>query len=306
MLRNRINTLLVATLIAVGLPTAQALAGSCGSSCTATKSNTIVDTAKSAGSFKTLTAALKASGLDETLSGKGPFTVFAPTDKAFARLPKGTVEALLADLPRLRAILKHHVVPGRLLASEVLKRDEIPSVLGQHLKIDKKGAAKVGGSKIVATDVKADNGVIHVIDAVIMPAPDIIDVARGAGSFKTLDAAIKAAGLGDALRSKGPYTVFAPTDEAFAKLPEGALASLLKNREMLRSVLLYHVVPGRVLAADAAKLDKAKTLQGGYLTLRTTSPTRVNNATIVKTDIMAANGVIHVVDSVILPPTCSK
>lgn len=300
------SMVMAASLVGVAIPASHAFAGSCASSCGAKKSNTIVDTAKSAGSFKTLTAALQASGLDKTLAGEGPFTVFAPTDDAFAKLPKGTVEGLLKDPPKLRSILKHHVVPGRLMASHVLGKKSLESALGQHLAITKAGGARIGGSKIISTDVLADNGVIHVIDAVMMPKADLIDVARNAGAFKTLDAAITAAGLGDALRSKGPFTVFAPTDEAFAKLPAGTLQGLLKDPEKLRSILLYHVVPGKVLAADVRQMHRAQTLEGSYVTLRTSSPTTVNGATILKTDIMAANGVIHVIDKVIVPPEKSS
>jgi uncharacterized surface protein with fasciclin (FAS1) repeats len=130
----------------------------------------LVDTAVQNGSFTTLAAALQAAGLVDTLKGPGPFTVFAPTDAAFAKLPPGTVEGLLADPARLTAVLTYHVVPGRVLAKDVLGLTAAPTVQGQSLAIDASDDVKVGGAAVVTTDVMADNGVIHVIDGVLLPA----------------------------------------------------------------------------------------------------------------------------------------
>lgn len=129
----------------------------------------IVDTAVKAGSFKTLAAALKAADLIDTLKGKGPFTVFAPTDEAFAKLPPGTVEALLKDKKKLTAILTYHVVPGKVMAADVVKLSSAKTVNGQEVKIDASKGVKVDGANVVKTDIVCSNGVIHVIDAVILP-----------------------------------------------------------------------------------------------------------------------------------------
>ena len=131
-------------------------------------------------------------------------------------------------------------------------------------------------------------------------AKDIVDTAVAAGSFKTLATALGAAGLVDTLKGKGPFTVFAPTDEAFAKIPKADLDALLKDKAKLTAVLTYHVVPGKVMAADV-KAGKVKTVQGSELTIATAGGVKVDNATVVKTDIVADNGVIHVIDSVIMP-----
>ena len=134
-------------------------------------------------------------------------------------------------------------------------------------------------------------------------AADIVDTAV-AGHFNTLVAAVKAAGLVDALKGPGPFTVFAPTDEAFAKLPAGTLENLLKpeNKEQLKKILTYHVAPGKVMAEDVVKLSSAKTLEGGSLTIEAGhGGVMVNNARVTKTDIVASNGVIHVIDTVLLP-----
>jgi uncharacterized surface protein with fasciclin (FAS1) repeats len=131
-------------------------------------------------------------------------------------------------------------------------------------------------------------------------AKDIVDTAVGAGNFKTLAAALTAAGLIETLKGKGPFTVFAPTDEAFAKIPKADLDALLKDKAKLTAVLTYHVVPGKVMAKDV-KAGKVKTVQGSELTISTAYGVKVDNATVVKTDIAADNGVIHVIDSVIMP-----
>lgn len=137
-----------------------------------------------------------------------------------------------------------------------------------------------------------------------MPSKDIVDTAVSAGSFKTLTTALEAAGLVETLKGKGPFTVFAPTDEAFAKLPEGTLKSLLKpaNKQKLTSILTYHVVAGNVKAADVIKLSRVKTLNGESITIKVVGDkVLINGATVVKADIAASNGTIHVIDTVLMP-----
>lgn len=268
----------------------------------------IVDTAVAAGSFKTLAAALGAADLVGALKGDGPFTVFAPTDEAFSKLPAGTVENLLKPENKalLQSILTYHVVPGKVLAKDVVKLNGAKTLNGQMVDIAiADGTVTIDSAKVIKTDIGASNGVIHVIDSVILPSQtDIIDTAVEAGSFKTLAAAIKAAGLIETLKGDGPFTVFAPTDAAFAKLPEGTVASLLKpeNKAKLAAVLTYHVVPGRIYAADAIEAGKAKTVQGQAVTITSSDKgVMIDGAKVVKANIDASNGVIHVIDSVILP-----
>lgn len=271
-----------------------------------TKKADIIDTALAAGSFNTLAAALTEADLIGALKGKGPFTVFAPTDEAFSKLPKGTVESLLKPENRdqLISILTYHVVPGELDAKEVLGSGALVTLNGQQAKIDSENG-KIGSASIIKTDIECSNGIIHVIDEVILPASNtILETATSAGSFTTLAAALDAAGLIDALSGEGPFTVFAPTDAAFAKLPEGTVETLLKpeNVEMLRSILLYHVVEGRVYSGDAIKAKKAKTLQGTKVSItKSHKNVMINNATVQTADIDTSNGVIHVIDTVILP-----
>lgn len=261
----------------------------------------IVDTAVSAGSFNTLATALKAADLVDALKGPGPFTVFAPTDEAFAKLPKGVLDNLLKNKEQLRAVLMLHVVSGCAKSGEVVKLTSAKTLLGQSLPIDTSKGVRIGSATVTKTDIGCTNGVIHVIDAVLLPRNDIIETARNAGSFKTLLAAIEAAGLTDTLRSEGPFTVFAPTDDAFAALPKGALENLLKDKKKLTSVLTYHVVPGKVMAKDVVKLKEAKTVQGQNVKIDASSGVKVDDARVIKPDIAAENGVIHVIDAVILP-----
>lgn len=292
--------------LAIGMA-ATAAAGDYG------KSADLVDTAVEAGSFETLVAAVQAAGLEDALRGEGPYTVFAPTDEAFAALPAGTLDSLLANPDRLARILKYHVVPGKVMASDVAALESAETLLGQPVSIDKTttDGVRVGDADVVKTDVKASNGVIHVIDSVLIPK-DIVGLAKSAGSFTTLLTAVDAAGLADVLRGDGPFTVFAPTDEAFAKLPEGTVASLLEpeNRDRLKAILKYHVVAGDVRASDVVALDEATTLQGGTLAVATkkdgagaVNAVHVGDATVVSTDLVASNGVVHVIDTVLLPPS---
>jgi len=270
---------------------------------------TIVDIAVADGRFETLVAALGAAELVETLQGEGPFTVFAPTDDAFAALPEGTVEALLADIPTLTNILLYHVVPGAVYAEDVIALDgsSVMTVQGQYADIAlMDGKVMVDGAEVIITDIEASNGVIHVIDAVLLPETrTIVDIAGEDGRFETLVAALGAAELVETLQGEGPFTVFAPTDEAFAALPEGTVEALLADIPALTDILLYHVVSGKVMAADVIGLDgeSVATVQGADILISLMDGgVMINDSLVIITDIEASNGVIHVIDAVLLPP----
>ncbi len=311
--RTSIVTAALLALSAGGI--AAATAGDKGGSCSSSmplasvmSPGNIVEVADGAGSFKTLLAAAKGAGLADTLAKGGPFTVFAPTDEAFAKLPKGTVETLLKpeNKAKLAAILAYHVVPAKVVAADALKLSTADTVNGQRLALKVEGGSLfIDGAKVVKTDVNASNGVIHVVDSVIIPSDkDIVATADGAGMFKTLIAAAKAAGLAEALMGDGPLTVLAPTDDAFAKLPKGTVEELLKpeNKGKLADILKLHVISGRVFSDQALKAGTASSLLGESLNFSAASgKATVNGAGIIKTDINAKNGVIHVIDSVLLP-----
>ncbi|MDX2192053.1 MAG: fasciclin domain-containing protein [Gemmatimonadales bacterium] len=269
----------------------------------------LVGTARAAGSFTTLLAALDAAELTRTLGGRGPFTVLAPTDDAFRRLPGGTVEKLLRPENReqLRTILKYHVLDGRVPAAQVRQLRAAGTLAGQRVRIGEQGGRLTVNDAVVLTaDVAARNGIIHVIDQVLLPQEqNVVGVAKAQGMFGTLLAAAEAAGLGNVLAATSPITLFAPTDDAFRRLPAGTVESLLKpeNREKLAAILSYHVVAGKVYADQALQARTAKTAQGQPVMVRVVDGgLRVNQSRIIAADVEAANGVIHVIDQVLLPP----
>ncbi len=291
----------------------------------ADEAGTIVDVAVANGSFTTLVAAVQAAGLVDTLNGDGPFTVFAPTDDAFAAAHADlglTAEDLLADTELLTTILTYHVVSGEVLSTDLSDGQTAATVQGEEVTIDLSDGVKVNGANVVIADVDASNGVIHAIDYVLLPPSlglgadameeeameevgNIAEVATEAGSFTTLLAAVDAAGLTDALTGEGPLTVFAPTDDAFAAaLADLGLTAeeLLGNTELLTSVLTYHVVAGEVTSGDLVD-GPVTTLNGSDITIDLSDGVMVNGANVVSADIEASNGVIHVIDAVLLPPT---
>ena len=303
---NRIISLLAVLAVAL------AAVGGAGTASAGTRASNvdIVQTAVAAGQFTTLASLLQKAGLVDTLATGGPFTVFAPTDTAFAKVPKATLDALAADPAKLKAVLLYHVVPGRVTAADVVKLTSAKTAEGRSLAIKvANGSVFVDAAQVTTPDVEATNGVIHVIDSVLIPqeatatAPKtIVQTAVAAGSFKTLASLLKKAGLVGTLQGKGPFTVFAPTDAAFAKLPKATLAALAKDKAKLRSVLLYHVVKGNVPAAKVVTLRSAKTLNGKAVSIRVNGgKVSVGGARVTTADVKASNGVIHVVNKVLIP-----
>jgi transforming growth factor-beta-induced protein len=220
---------------------------------------------------------------------------------------------------QLTDILLYHVVPGQVMAADVTALDgkmTDTALAGKQIgvKVDMGNVYLNDNVKVVTTDIAASNGVIHVIDAVLMPPAneaamemkDIVDTAVADGRFKTLVAAVQAADLVDTLKGEGPFTVFAPTDDAFAALPAGTLDNLLlpENKQQLTDILLYHVVPGKVMAADVVGLTEAPTVLGKNITIKVEDGKVYLNDTVqvIITDIETSNGVIHVIDAVLLPP----
>ncbi|MGV8829411.1 MAG: fasciclin domain-containing protein, partial [Breznakibacter sp.] len=215
---------------------------------------TVYDIIKNSEVHNTLEAAIIAAKLDKTLQGEGPFTVFAPTDAAFKALPEGTVEALLNDPEgQLKQILLYHVVAGRGMSSDLINGDMIITLQGKPVKITiKDGHIYINNAKVTVADLKADNGVVHVIDAVLLtPTNTIYDIVSNSPDHTILKAAVDAAMLAPALKGNEVFTLFAPTDNAFKALPEGTVEALLEDPEgQLRQILLYHVVEGKALSSD--------------------------------------------------------
>jgi uncharacterized surface protein with fasciclin (FAS1) repeats len=268
---------------------------------------TIADKVSDSPQLTTLATAIELANLGSTLGG-GEFTVFAPTDQAFEKLGDEKLGKLTEPEQRdlLRKVLTYHVVPGKLTAAEVLQRSFLTTVNGQRLDITlEKGTPRVDRAAIVKTDIICSNGVVHLIDGVLTPATvSIAQTAKEAGGFKTLLAAAKAASLVETLSSGGPYTVFAPTDEAFAKLGKNTIANLLKpeNREQLAQILTYHVVPGSLYATAVSAAETLPTAANQNLRVRIADGRlTINDSSVLKTDIEASNGIIHVIDTVLIP-----
>ena len=264
-----------------------------------------------------LVEAVVAAGLVDTLKGTGPFTVFAPTNAAFAAaLPElGLTKAqLLANKPLLTTVLTYHVLPARVASTAIPFGKAITTVQGSILKIDNVAGAVVitdgrnRTSKVVTPDVSASNGVVHIVDKVILPADkNIVQTAQSLPQFSILVEAVVAANLQGTLSGTGPFTVFAPTNTAFANLlTELGVTkdALLANTPLLTKVLTYHVVSGRFLKAEVPLNTAITTVQGDTLTVGSNlaiTDQRARASNITATDVLTSNGVIHVVDRVILP-----
>jgi uncharacterized surface protein with fasciclin (FAS1) repeats len=282
---------------------------------TPTEENSVYDAAKAAGSFNTLVAAIDAAGLTSTLDNTdSTFTVFAPTDAAFAALGESAINELLADPDTLSKILTYHVLASEVKAETALTLagQTTETVNGARLALSLSGDnLLINTATVTQTDIVTDNGVIHVIDAVLMPPSDatstvnIAQVATQAGNFKTLLKAVETAGLTSALTGSDDLTVFAPTDAAFAALGTKTINTLLANPDVLGSILKQHIVSGKVDSVTAMSLNgkNATTLQQNQQSVAIDAATdmlKFAGVTVTQTDIPASNGVIHVLDAVVV------
>jgi uncharacterized surface protein with fasciclin (FAS1) repeats len=276
----------------------------------------VVQIAQGDPAFSILVEAVIAADLATTLKGAGPFTVFAPTNAAFAAALTElgvTKEALLANKALLTKILTYHVVPAKVLKAQVPLGKPVNTLQGESITLD--GAAELTitdqrgrKAKVTTTDLQATNGVVHVIDKVILPTDkNIVQVAQGNPNFSILVEAVIAADLAGALSGPGPLTVFAPTNAAFAAaLTELNVTkeALFANKALLTKILTYHVVPSLVREAQVPVGSPITTLQGETFTVDATlsiTDQQARKAKIVTTNLAATNGVVHVIDKVILP-----
>jgi transforming growth factor-beta-induced protein len=269
---------------------------------------TLTNVARESGNFTTLVGALEATGLDVALEGPGPFTVMAPTDAAFARLPDGVVASL--DAATLEKILKYHVISGKALAADIVTMTSATTLEGDGFSISAgpDGVFLNAATEVVQTDVMADNGVIHVLDSVLLP-PDIafpgtlVDAVSAYPAFDTLVGAVVRAELAGALEGENDgkgLTLFAPTNAAFDAL--GVELSTLET-SALSNVLLYHVVGDTVDASTVVGLTSAPTLEGSSVAISIAGGgvTLDGDVNVIRTDLRASNGIIHVVDGVLTP-----
>lgn len=264
---------------------------------------TIVEIAVGNDNFSTLVSALSQAGLVETLEGDGPFTVFAPTNDAFADLPQGTLESLTND--QLQSILLYHVIGAEVFAGDLAASQTVAAANGEEVFITSSaGTVRINGNSVVtAADLSASNGVIHVIDSVILPDAfgNVVDNAAKRYFLSTLVEVVTQQNLAGALQAEGPFTVFAPTNDAFNAIAE-VLPTL--TPEQVTNVLLYHVVPTRALSGDLQPTQEVPTLLDGQTLTVTVNNGVVSvngSATVTSADANGTNGVIHVIDAVLIP-----
>ena len=272
-------------------------------------SNTVVDIIVNSENHNTLETAVVAAGLVETLSGDGPFTVFAPTDDAFAGLPEGTLDAVLADIDLLTAILTYHVAGTTALSTDLMDGMAVTTLNGADVTVTiNTDGVFINDAQVTVADIIADNGVVHVIDAVLLPPPPpsntVVDIIVNSENHNTLETAVIAAGLVETLSGDGPFTVFAPTDDAFAGLPDGTLDAVLADIDLLTAILTYHVAGTTALSTDLMDGMAVTTLNGADVTVTINADgVFINDAQVTVADLVADNGVVHVIDAVLLPPT---
>ncbi len=286
------------------------------SACGGGDEHDIVDVLSDYPEYSLLVEAVQAAGLVDTLKGRGPFTVFAPTNTAFVNLLgelETTKDALFADKPLLTAVLTYHVLAARVPAADIPFGRAITTVETGIFKIDNVGGPVITDERnrtanITVTNLYASNGVIHGIDKVILPGDkDIVATAQSVPDFSVLVEAVIAANLVTTLQGAGPFTVFAPTNAAFtAALSELGVSKedLFADTELLTQILTYHVVPARVLKAEVPLNTNITTVEGTAFQVNSSLQivdvaNRLPN--IVTTDVLTSNGVIHVIDRVILP-----
>ena len=301
-------------LLATALGASATLLQACGGGDDEPQRN-IVEVAQNTPELSILVEAVVAAGLAPALS-TGTLTVFAPTNAAFVALLTElgvTKEALLANKPLLTAVLTYHVLGSTVVRADVPLGKAITPLSGGFFKIENAGGLKVTDGRnrvtnITTTDIQASNGVVHLVDRVLLPADkDIVATASALPDFSILVEAVAAAGLVGTLQGAGPFTVFAPTNAAFAALLMElgvTKEALLADKALLTTVLTYHVIPSRVLKAEVPLNTPIATVQGQTLTVNASlviTDQRMRQSGIVAADVFASNGVIHVVDKVILP-----
>lgn len=266
----------------------------------------IVELAEGTPSLSTLVSAIVAADLTATLEGDGPFTVFAPTNDAFNGLPAGVLDYLLDNPAELAAVLQYHVVSGKVLSTDL--SSGTVATLNGNIEVNVSSGVTINGTANVTTaDVEATNGVVHIIDEVLIPegfelppTEDIIELAQGTSTLSTLVTAITTAELVATLQGDGPFTVFAPTNEAFENLPDGVLDYLLENPTELAGILQYHVVSGSVLSTDLS--TGAVATLNGDINVDVSAGVVINgSASVVTADIQATNGIVHIIDEVLIP-----
>ena len=274
------------------------------------ETTTVADIIAGSDDHFVLNAVLDSTGLDETLAGEGPFTVFAPTDAAFDAIDPFVLLDLLTDNDALAEILTYHVAGGTVLSTDLSDGQTITTVNGADVTVSvMDGTVMINDATVIVADLVADNGVVHVIDVVLTvpdPAPStVVDIIVNSPDHNLLELAVGAAGLVDALSGEGPFTVFAPTDAAITALVAALeiTADELLALETLGDILKYHVVGAAALSTDLSDGQLLTTLQGDDVEISIDMGVMVNDANVIVADLVADNGVVHVIDAVLSLPS---
>ena len=270
--------------------------------------STIIDVVEQSPDHTLLSTILDTLELKEPLRGYGPFTLFAPTDAAILALGPETINNLLnEDVDLLSDIVAYHVVGGKALSSDLSDGQVIPTLLGENISVTiNNDGVFINNARVTVADIQTDNGVVHVIDAVLLPPTNTVyDIIANSDIHTTLKAAIDVAGLDGALQGEGPFTVFAPTDDAFNALPDGTIDALLADPQgLLTDILTYHVAGAEAYSFDLSDGQRVTTLNGKDVVVTiNTDGVFINNALVIVSDLEGDNGVVHVIDAVLLPPT---
>tara|TARA_B100000886_G_scaffold340379_1_gene309570 strand:- start:5449 stop:6810 length:1362 start_codon:yes stop_codon:yes gene_type:complete len=268
---------------------------------------TVVDIIVNSEYHNILETAVIQAGLAETLSGDGPFTVFAPSDGAFDGLPDGALDLILANSEQLTSLLLNHVHSGSVLSTDLSDAMMVPTLNDNELTVSIDGmSVMINLATVTQADLIASNGVVHVIDKVLLPDfgqedTTVYNIIKASPIHTTLEAAIDAAELGETLSGDGPFTIFAPTDDAFDALPAGALDDLLADIPLLTEILLHHVHSGNVLSSDLSNGMEVPTLNDDLLVVNIDAGSvMIDMSTVIQPDILANNGVVHVIDAVLI------
>ena len=276
--------------------------------------NMVYDIVSNSTDHTTLKTAIDACSLDGVLSGPGPFTLFAPTDAAFNLLPAGTVTALLNDIVQLTNILKHHVVADSVMSTMLTNGQIVTTLFGTDVTVTiNANGVFIDNAQVTVADIVADNGVVHVIDAVLLPPTPlntVYDIVSNSNNpnydLTTLKTAIDACSLDGVLSGPGPFTLFAPTDAAFNLLPAGTVTALLNDIPQLTDILKHHVVADSVMSTMLTNGQIVTTLLATDVTVTiNANGAFIDNAQVKVADLVADNGVVHVIDAVLLPNATS-
>lgn len=285
----------------------------------------VIEIASTTPNFSILVDLVIAADLGDTLAGSGPFTLFAPTNEAFQALSTDLLESLASDIDALTEVLLYHVVPGEILSTDLVDGASVATILGSNVSVSL-DPVMINTARVVTADIDAANGVIHVIDSVLIPpammedtagedveeeagesdvSSDLVETASETPGLSILVDLVAQAGLVETLKGDGPFTVFAPTNNAFRALPTGTLSMLARDIDALTEVLLYHVVADEILSQDLVDGALVTTVLGSDVSV-SLNPPMINDADIYTADILATNGVIHVIDSVLIPPSMTE